>query len=187
VALRGVLELWWSVLQGTAQVRVWHAMLSQFIERLDFYPARLKNTFVDRQGAGTRVDPCSMTGVSGPGRSFLSLDPHGLDLNRRKSLEGATPRHQFGLRSFHDLPAGLQHDAQLRDLAAIETLPDIVSSEGIPGYTELDVRLGWRGWKETEISLAGQNLLHPHHAEFGAPATRGEIARGIFGKIAWNY
>ncbi|HWS70104.1 MAG TPA: TonB-dependent receptor [Steroidobacteraceae bacterium] len=117
----------------------------------------------------------------------LSLDPHGLDLNRRKSLEAATPRHQFGLRSFHDLPAGLQLDAQLRDLAAIKTLPDIVSSDGIPGYTELDVRLGWRGWKETEVSLAGQNLLHPHHAEFGAPAARGEIARGIFGKIAWNY
>jgi len=147
-------------------------MLSQFIERLDFYPARLKNTLVDRQGAVTGMD---------------RLDPHGLDLNRRKSLEGATPRHQFGLRSFHDLPAGFQLDAQLRDLAAIETLPDIVSSEGIPGCTELDVRLGWRGWKETEISLAGQNLLHPHHAEFGAPAARGEIARGIFGKIAWNY
>ncbi len=48
-------------------------MVSQFIERLDFYPARLKNTFVDRHGAVTGVDRRSVTGVSGPGRDLLRV------------------------------------------------------------------------------------------------------------------
>jgi len=117
----------------------------------------------------------------------LNLDPKGIDRNRGRFFEGATPRHQVGLRSFLDLPHSWQLDAQFRHLTAIRQLPSIVNGTGLPGYSELDARLAWRGWKNMEISLVGQNLLHPHHAEFGAPDARGEIPRSVYGKVTWGF
>jgi iron complex outermembrane recepter protein len=117
----------------------------------------------------------------------LSLDPRGADLNRGRFLEGSTPRHQFGLRSYLDLPARFQFDVMFRHLSAIRQIPQIVTGEGLDGYAELDLRLAWDGWRRVEISLVGQNLLHDHHAEFGEPAARGEIQRGVYGKVAWGF
>jgi iron complex outermembrane recepter protein len=117
----------------------------------------------------------------------VSLDPHGQDQNRGAFLEGATPRHQLGLRSFLDLPASFQLDGQLRSLSDIRRLPPVVTGEGIDGYTELDLRLAWRGWQRMEISVAGRNLLHGHHPEFGAPAQRGELERAVYAKVAWGF
>jgi len=39
----------------------------------------------------------------------------------------------------------------------------------VPAYCELDVRLGWHPSEAIELSLAGQNLLHAQHPEYGAP------------------
>jgi iron complex outermembrane receptor protein len=105
-------------------------------------------------------------------------------LNRGSFLEGATPRHQFGMRSFLDLPAGFQLDGQLRALSAVQ-LPSV--GAGMTGYTELDLRVAWRGWQQTELSVVGQNLLHAHHVEFGPPAQRGEVQRAIYAKVAWGF
>jgi iron complex outermembrane recepter protein len=117
----------------------------------------------------------------------LSIDAQGQDQNRGRFFDGSTPRHQFGVRSFLDLSADLQLDAQLRSLSAVRRLPPDPSGAGIPGYTELDLRLAWRGWRQMELSLVGQNLLHDHHPEFGPPAQRGEIQRGVYGKVAWGF
>jgi iron complex outermembrane receptor protein len=117
----------------------------------------------------------------------LDLDPKGQDLNRGRFMEGATPRHQVGLRSFLDLPGGLQFDAQYRRLSDIRSTPVIVSGEGIDGYSELDVRLAWRGESPLEISVVGQNLLHESHVEFGAPASRGAIERSVYAKVTWGF
>jgi iron complex outermembrane receptor protein len=117
----------------------------------------------------------------------VSLDPRGQDQNRGAFLDGATPRHQFGLRSFLDLPADFQLDGQLRSLSDIRRLPSVPTGEGIDGYTEVDLRLAWRGWQQMEISLAGRNLLHGHHPEFGAPAQRGELERAVYTKVAWGF
>jgi iron complex outermembrane receptor protein len=117
----------------------------------------------------------------------MHLQSSGLDLNRGTFLEDTTPRHQFGLRSFLDLPNGFQFDAMFRRLGAVRRDPQIVSGGGIPAYSELDVRVAWRGWKQLEVSVVGQNLLHDHHLEFGAPAARGEIERSVYGKIAWGF
>jgi hypothetical protein len=62
-----------------------------------------------------------------------------------------------------------------------------VSGEGLPGYSELDLHLAWDGWRQLELSLVGQNLLHDHHLEFGQPGARGGIQRGVYGKIAWGF
>jgi iron complex outermembrane receptor protein len=117
----------------------------------------------------------------------LTLDPAGADLNRGAWLAGATPRHQFGVRSSMDLPAHFQFDAQFRALSRIRQLPSIISGEGISGYEELDARLAWDGWRQLEFSLVGQNLLNSRHIEFGAPGARGAIERSIYGKIAWGF
>jgi iron complex outermembrane receptor protein len=117
----------------------------------------------------------------------MNLVPHGQDLNRGRFLAGATPRHQIGLRSYLDLPQSFQFDAEFRHLTAVTKLPTITNGTGFPGYSELDARIGWRGWKQAEISIIGQNLLHDHHMEFGSPATRGEIRRSVYAKIAWGF
>jgi iron complex outermembrane recepter protein len=117
----------------------------------------------------------------------LTIEPHGQDANRGRFFDGATPRHQFGLRSFVDLPASFQLDGQLRSLSAVRRLPPLVAGTGIDGYTELDLRLAWRGWQQMELSIVGQNLLHPHHAEFGPPEQRGEVERGMYAKVAWGF
>jgi iron complex outermembrane receptor protein len=115
------------------------------------------------------------------------MQPHGRDLNRGAFLEGATPRHQFSLRSMLDLPGALQLDAQFRHSTQVERQPDILSGPGIDGYSELDMRVAWQANEQLELSLVGQNLLHDHHLEFGTPATRGEIERSVYGKAAWRF
>ena len=117
----------------------------------------------------------------------MNLTPHGQDLNRGRFLEGATPRHQVGVRSLIDLPASFQLDAQFRSISAIRQLPPIVSGEGIDGYAELDLRLAWGGWRQMELSVVGRNLLHGRHPEFGPPEQRGEVAREVYAKVAWGF
>jgi iron complex outermembrane receptor protein len=117
----------------------------------------------------------------------MQIDPTGLDLNRGRFLAGATPRHQFGLRSQLDLPANFQVDVQYRYQSAIRHIPDIVNGDGIGGYSEMDMRLAKRLNSKLEVSLVGQNLLHSHHTEFGAPTARGEIERGVYAKLAFGF
>ena len=117
----------------------------------------------------------------------LELEAGGEDFNRGTWLDGATPEHQFGLRSQIDLPYDLQLDAHLRHSSSLERLPEIVTGEGIDAYTELDVRAAWLGWPRTEVSLVGRNLLHARHTEFGTPQSRGDIERGVYGRIEWRF
>jgi iron complex outermembrane recepter protein len=121
--------------------------------------------------------------------SYVEIDihPHGLDINRGRFLEGSTPKHQVGLRSYLDLPAGFQLDAQWRWLSDIQRLPDIVTGDGIDGYSELDLRVAWHAARGLELSIVGQNLLHRRHVEFGTPESRGAIERSVYGRFAWNF
>ena len=81
----------------------------------------------------------------------------------------------------------MQLDAQFRYLTALDEVPGTVADTGIDSYSELDLRLAWQASEQLELSLVGQNLLHDHHLEFGTPATRGEIERGVYGKAAWRF
>src|SRR5690606_9416226 len=101
--------------------------------------------------------------------------------------EGATPFHQFGLRSYIDLPYDLQFDAQLRSVTKIRSMAEAVEPESIPGYTELDVRLGWPVRDDLTLSVIGQNLLDNHHPEFGTERSRGEIERAVFAKVTYRH
>lgn len=117
----------------------------------------------------------------------LNLDPHGMDLNRGEYYEGATPRHQLSVRSYLDLPGGVQLDAHFRYIDELERSPDIVTGEGIGSYSELDLRLAWQFTDALELSLVGKNLLDDHHVEFGPPEGRGGIERSVYGKVTYGF
>jgi len=142
-------------------------------------------TGVEMQAAYSPVQRWQLVGTY----SYISLDlePRGLDLNHGTLLEGSTPRHQFGLRSLLDLPAGFAVDAQLRRLSEVESFPQLPVGVRVPAYIELDVRLAWHALERLELSLVGQNLLHDHHPELSAATYGGEIERSVYGRLTLRY
>jgi iron complex outermembrane receptor protein len=76
-------------------------------------------------------------------------------------IAGDDPDYQVSVGSMMSLPHGVAVDLHLRRVGA---LPAPAS----PAYTELNGRLSWALTKSVELSLAGFNLLHEHHPEFGA-------------------
>jgi iron complex outermembrane recepter protein len=118
--------------------------------------------------------------------TYLDLTAHGGDLNRGLLLEGATPRHQFGLRSMLDIGTSVDVDALLRHSTAIRQRSTTGIDESVAAYAELDVRIAWRPAPAIEAAVTGQNLLHEHHPEFGASGLRGEIQRGVYASITWR-
>jgi len=117
----------------------------------------------------------------------IRIDRGGLDLNGGRFIAGATPRHQFGLRSLLDIAPNWQLDLQLRHQTPIRSEPGSGTSAAIDAYTEMDLRGAWQLSSTIEIALVGQNLLHDHHAEFGTPQARGEMERSVYGKITWGF
>jgi iron complex outermembrane receptor protein len=108
----------------------------------------------------------------------LSLDPGSRD--RTGGLgEGNDPEDRFALRSFVDLPGGVELDAWLR---YVDRLPSPV----IPAYTELDLHLGWKPTDRLELALVGQNLLHDQHAEFFTARPK-EVQRSVHGRATWRF
>ena len=117
----------------------------------------------------------------------LRLEPEGSDLNNGRFSEGSTPSHQLGVRSYVDLPRGVQVDAMFRRLTSVQSLLFTGPTTELPGYGELDLRVAWRGWEQTELSVVGTNLLHSSHAEFGLPQQRGEVERAVYLRVAWGF
>jgi iron complex outermembrane receptor protein len=104
-----------------------------------------------------------------------------LDVNDGRA-EGNDPQHQFLVQSMINLPANVEFDSVLRYV-------DNLSQRGprVPSYVSLDLRLGWRPTPAWEFAIVGQNLLDKRHPEFGAPATRQEIPRSVYGKVTWKF
>jgi iron complex outermembrane receptor protein len=116
----------------------------------------------------------------------LHVKAGGFDLNNALN-ETADPERQFSLQSSFDLPHRIELDVNPRSVGKIYNNNGGVLGT-VPSYTEMDVRLGWHPTAQLGLSIAGQNLLHDHHAEFGVPdATREEIRRAIYGKVTWRF
>lgn len=111
----------------------------------------------------------------------FSLDPGSRDPVRGRA-EADDPPHRFMVRSYLDLPGGVELDAWLR------YVDELVFSR-TPGYTELNLHLGWRPTRSVELALIGQNLLHDDHVEFGGPASlnREAVERALYGKVTWSF
>jgi iron complex outermembrane receptor protein len=96
------------------------------------------------------------------------------------SGESQSPDRQFLLSSSADLPARLRVDGNFR---YVSELPD----QQVPGYAELDTRLTWNTTNRLALSVAGQNLLHRRHVEFGSPTRRRTIERSVHGSVEWHF
>ncbi len=97
--------------------------------------------------------------------------------------EQGNPHHQASIRSLVSLPFNVELDSWVR---YVDALP----SQSIPSYWELDLRVGWKPWKDVEISLVGQNLLDKHHPEMASSFLQTqatEVQRSMYGKITWNF
>jgi iron complex outermembrane recepter protein len=96
---------------------------------------------------------------------------------------GESPRHQASLRSLMRLPGNVELDLWGH---YVDRLPAI----DIPGYFNLDARLGWKPFKNLDVSVVGQNLLEARRPEFASliVANRAtEVQRGAYVKLTWHY
>jgi iron complex outermembrane receptor protein len=121
-----------------------------------------------------------------PLRESLHVKTGAFDVNDARN-ETADPQHRFILRSSVDLGERTEFDTALRwvDVRRLNSGPQIGT---VPSYWEMDLRVGWHPRENVALSLAAQNLLHDHHAEYGFPGpSRVEIARGVYAKIAWQF
>lgn len=90
------------------------------------------------------------------------------------------PEYHWSLRTGFDLPREVQLDLQLRRVGALPQPP-------VPAYTQLDVRLAWRAIGNLELAIAGRNLLHSRHAEYGEAPVRSELERNFYGQVRWYF
>jgi len=101
--------------------------------------------------------------------------PGSNDLLGTASL-GNDPTQWFTLRSSFNLPARTELDLGVREVGPLP-------SPHVPGYVTLDGRLGWRARPWLELSVAGQNLVGPSHAEWGADPNRAVFPRAVYARI----
>ncbi len=98
----------------------------------------------------------------------------------RGATESQAPDRQLSLNSSLDLPAHLKLDGGFRYVGEI-------AKQAVPAYAELNARLTWQPVAALELSIAGQNLLHQQHAEFGTTTARRQIERGVYGTVQWHF
>ncbi|HEX4068223.1 MAG TPA: TonB-dependent receptor [Acidobacteriaceae bacterium] len=96
------------------------------------------------------------------------------------TLHGSSPNSQVVARSLINLPGHFEFDPSFRYVGALP-------AQGVPAYETADVRFGWHLPKGLDLSIVGQNLLQPHHAEFGiSPGPNVGIRRGVYAKLVWR-
>ena len=94
--------------------------------------------------------------------------------------QGSSPRHLVSVQSLFNMPRRTELDLTYRYVSALP-------AQKVTGYNTADVRFGWHFRGNFELSLVGQNLLQPRHAEFGSsPEPIVMIERSAFAKITWT-
>jgi iron complex outermembrane recepter protein len=91
------------------------------------------------------------------------------------SYEGSSPHNEATAQLLFHLPKGLEFDPTYRYVAALPALL-------VNAYQTADARLGWHVAKEFELSVTGQNLFQPRHAEFGPVL----VERSAYAQITWR-
>jgi iron complex outermembrane recepter protein len=116
--------------------------------------------------------------------SYLRMDltkrSSSLDTTTVSSTEGSSPHHQVMLQSFTDLPGNLELNLSSR---YISTLP----AQLVGSYGTADAQVAWHPIHHFSFSVLGQNLVQPHHPEFGTdPGTLIGIKRTFYTNITWR-
>jgi iron complex outermembrane receptor protein len=117
--------------------------------------------------------------------SYMHLDaqraPGSDDASTVAQLEGDSPRHKVVLQSFFRLAGQFGVSLTYRYVSALPG-PD----QKVPSYSTGDVRIARRIGRNIELSVVGQNLFQPRHAEYaGDPGGLVGIRRSAYLKLAW--
>jgi iron complex outermembrane receptor protein len=99
-----------------------------------------------------------------------------------------SPRQQFQVRSYLDLPYHLELNGGVY-LVGRSSAPIATGFDEIPSYVRADLGLIWTPRKWLEIGLWGQNLLQSEHIEFAAQETPAltEIPRSVLAKVTVRF
>jgi iron complex outermembrane receptor protein len=116
--------------------------------------------------------------------SYLHMEirprPGSRDMTTAASLEGSSPRHQVKIQSFFDLTRNVELTLGWRYVSALP-------AQGVNGYQTGDIRAAWRPKARVELAVNAQNLVQPHHAEFGGdPIGLVGIKRNIFASVTFT-
>jgi len=116
--------------------------------------------------------------------SFIHMDLRtargSLDTTTVGSLEGSSPHQQMRIQSYFDLSRNLELTATWRYVG-------VLPYYAVAGYQTGDVRFAWRPVSHIEFAVTGQNLVQPHHAEFGGdPGALVGIKRSIFASLTFK-
>jgi iron complex outermembrane receptor protein len=119
-----------------------------------------------------------------PSYSFLNMDlrtlPTSNDQITVASLQGSSPQHQVMIQSYLDLPRHIEFSQVYR---YVSNLP----AQQVGAYHTVDARVAWRANQHFEFALTGQNLLQPHHFEYGGdPGALVGIRRTVFASVTWK-
>lgn len=128
------------------------------------------------------------------GYSWLQMRLNARDVadpSEARRSEAESPQHQFQIRSYLDLPYNLNLDTMLYHVGTLRAAQGLGGHPGVPAYTRLDARIGWRPSRSLEFSVALANLSDPMHPEFissEASVRSGEqVSRGVYGKMIWRF
>jgi iron complex outermembrane receptor protein len=113
---------------------------------------------------------------------YMKLKPRtgNLDATSANYANDSSPHHQIVIQSTFDLPKRLEFDQTIR---YVSSLP----AQRVGAYETADVRFSWRAFQSAELSVVGQNLFQPHHAEFGGdPGSLIGMKRSVYGQITWR-
>ncbi len=92
--------------------------------------------------------------------------------------EGNTPKNQFQIHSYLDLPGHFELD---QGLYYVENLPN----QKVDSYFRYDIGLGWRPTSHIEARVSFQNLLEKTHYEQGGG--NNPVERGVFAKLTIRF
>jgi iron complex outermembrane receptor protein len=101
------------------------------------------------------------------------------DHSTTNNYQGSSPQHVASVLSAFSLPHAIELDQTYRYASALPY-------QKVHAYHTLDARFAWR-LKDLTLSVVGQNLLQPHHAEFGSDTgTMTGIRRAVYGELEWS-
>ena len=92
---------------------------------------------------------------------------------------GNDPTQWWTFRSSLDVGPDVQFDVMVREVGGLP-------QPHVPGYTAVDMRLGWKLMKGLELAVSGQNLFDAEHPEWGVPAARPVFERALYGSLQWR-
>jgi iron complex outermembrane receptor protein len=119
--------------------------------------------------------------------SYLHMDleskspnPNAVEVLNRETVQGSSPHHEIVVQSFIDLPKRLEFDQTYRYVSGLV-------AQSVGGYNTADARLAWHLTRQFELSIDGDNLLQPHHVEYGGDAGMFVgIKRSVYAKLTWE-